>query len=163
MKINNYKYLIAALILVATSCKKSFLDTFPTTAVSADDALASTKNAYAALNGIHRIMYVQYDQQGEAGEGPRDERPGVPVPLRPAGGHGRRVARRPPVQGRPRVEEAAGRGRGGGRAEPGPAVDGLRHRGAGAVLRPGRGREGSRRREGEQVRRPQPRPRARAE
>ena len=66
---NRYKILIAVFILAAFSCKKSFLDTFPTTAVSADDALASIKNAYAALNGIHRIMYVQYDQQGEAGEG----------------------------------------------------------------------------------------------
>jgi len=69
MKMNHYKLLLIATILVASSCKKSFLDTFPTTAVSADDALASTKNAWAALNGIHRIMYVQYDQQGEAGEG----------------------------------------------------------------------------------------------
>jgi hypothetical protein len=69
MKMNKYKFLIAVFVLACISCKKSFLDTFPTTAVSADDALASTKNAYAALNGIHRIMYVQYDQQGEAGEG----------------------------------------------------------------------------------------------
>jgi hypothetical protein len=69
MKMNKYIIIIAGLLLGTTSCKKSFLDTYPTTAVSADDALASTKNAYAALNGIHRIMYVQYDQQGEAGEG----------------------------------------------------------------------------------------------
>lgn len=56
-------------LLVSSSCKKSFLDTYPTTAVSATDAVATTQNAYAALNGIHRIMYTQYDQQGEAGEG----------------------------------------------------------------------------------------------
>lgn len=67
-----YKYKILSLVLLAlvfTSCRKGFLDTFPTTAVAADDAIASTKNGFAALNGIHRIMYVQYDQQGEAGEG----------------------------------------------------------------------------------------------
>ncbi len=57
------------ILLMGTACKKEFLETFPTTAVSADEAVASTKNGYAALNGIHRIMYVQYDQQGEAGEG----------------------------------------------------------------------------------------------
>jgi len=70
MKLNHYRLLglfIGALSFA--SCKKSFLDTFPTTAVAATDAVASTQNAYAALNGIHRIMYTQYDAQGQAGEG----------------------------------------------------------------------------------------------
>lgn len=67
----NYKLLSIgiAMIFVAGSCNKSYLDTFPTGQVPGDAALESTSNAYAALNGIHRIMYVQYDQQGEAGEG----------------------------------------------------------------------------------------------
>src|SRR6476619_7577987 len=70
MKISNNKIIyISLLALLVVSCKKSFLDTFPTTAVAATDAVSSTQNGYAALNGIHRIMYVQYDQQGEAGEG----------------------------------------------------------------------------------------------
>ena len=71
MKIVNYKLalIVSAGLLLFASCKKSFLDTFPTTAVAATDAVASTQNGYAALNGIHRIMYVQYDQQGENGEG----------------------------------------------------------------------------------------------
>ena len=65
-----HKLLVFALIgIVLSSCKKTFLDAYPTTSVAAADALASTQNAYAALNGIHRIMYTQYDQQGEAGEG----------------------------------------------------------------------------------------------
>ena len=102
-------------------------------------------------------------RQGAAGQGPRHERAGVRVPLRPAGRFGRRAARRPAVQGRARVEEAAGPGRGADRAEPGPAVDGLRHGCAGAVLRPGGGREDPRRGEGQPVRRPQHRPRDRAE
>src|SRR5690242_983532 len=65
-----YKWLsFVVLGLFLTSCKKEFLDTYSTTSVAAEDALASTQNAYAALNGIHRIMYTQYDAQGEAGEG----------------------------------------------------------------------------------------------
>ena len=56
-------------VIVFSSCKKDFLDTYSTTAVAAGDAVASTKNAYAALNGILKIMYVQYDAQGQSGEG----------------------------------------------------------------------------------------------
>jgi hypothetical protein len=66
------KYKFFGLLLTGlafSSCKKSFLDTFPTTSVAATEAVASTQNGYAALNGIHRIMYVQYDAQGQAGEG----------------------------------------------------------------------------------------------
>ncbi|MEJ7766747.1 MAG: RagB/SusD family nutrient uptake outer membrane protein [Chitinophagaceae bacterium] len=69
---NNFSYKILTLAFVAilfTSCKKEFLDTYSTTAVPADDALASTKNAIAAVNGIHRSMFSQYDAQGQAGEG----------------------------------------------------------------------------------------------
>ncbi len=71
MKIFKLKILsVATLALfLLSACKKEFLDTFPTNAVAATEAVASTQNAYAALNGIHRIMYTQYDQQGEAGEG----------------------------------------------------------------------------------------------
>ena len=70
MKLFNYKIAsLAIAVLLFSSCRKTFLDTAPTTAVGTADALSSTANAYAALNGIHRIMYVQYDQQGEAGEG----------------------------------------------------------------------------------------------
>jgi hypothetical protein len=66
------KYILSSLALAAlvfSSCKKEFLDTYPTTSVAASDALSSTQNAIAALNGIHRVMYTQYDAQGEAGEG----------------------------------------------------------------------------------------------
>lgn len=66
------KYILSSIVLVAVvvaSCKKSFLDTAPTTSVDANEALASTKNAISALNGIHRVMYTQYDAQGQAGEG----------------------------------------------------------------------------------------------
>lgn len=62
-------WVAVAAVALLTSCKKSFLDTFPTNAVAGSEATATTINGFAALNGIHRIMYVQYDQQGEAGEG----------------------------------------------------------------------------------------------
>ena len=66
------KYILSSVVLVAvvfSSCKKDFLDTYPTTSVAAADALSSTKNALAAVNGIHRVMYTQYDVQGQSGEG----------------------------------------------------------------------------------------------
>jgi starch-binding outer membrane protein, SusD/RagB family len=69
---NKIKYSILMLVagsLTLGACKKEFLDTYPTTSVAAADALKSTQNAWAAVNGIHRIMYVQYDAQGQAGEG----------------------------------------------------------------------------------------------
>lgn len=71
MKIFKLKILsvVTLALFLLSACKKEFLDTFPSTAVAATEAVASTQNAYAALNGIHRIMYTQYDQQGEAGEG----------------------------------------------------------------------------------------------
>jgi hypothetical protein len=64
-----FLFTIVSLSMAGVSCKKDFLDTYPTTAVASTDALASTKNAIAALNGIHRVMYTQYDAQGQAGEG----------------------------------------------------------------------------------------------
>ena len=70
MIFSKYKCLrIVLAVFIFSSCKKDFLETFPTNAVAASDAVASTVNGYSALNGIHRIMYTQYDQQGEAGEG----------------------------------------------------------------------------------------------
>lgn len=66
-----YKLLVSGFFafMVFNSCKKSFLDTYPTNAVAATDALATTNNAWAALNGIHRIMYTQYDAQPQGGFG----------------------------------------------------------------------------------------------
>ncbi len=61
--------LLTGMIIILSGCKKEWLDTYPTTSVAAADAVKSTKNAWAALNGIHRVMYTQYDAQGQAGEG----------------------------------------------------------------------------------------------
>lgn len=65
----NSAWLVGAVLLTLSSCKKEYLDTFPTDAVAAADAVKSTANGYIALNGIHRILYVQYDAQPQGGEG----------------------------------------------------------------------------------------------
>lgn len=52
-----------------SSCKKDYLETVPTDAVSAGSATLTTDNAWAALNGIHRALYVRYGSQGRGGIG----------------------------------------------------------------------------------------------
>lgn len=61
--------LIAVTILVPQGCSKDYLDTVPTNAVLSDVAVTTTKNGWAALNGIHRMMYMQWAQQDQAGHG----------------------------------------------------------------------------------------------
>lgn len=70
MKLNN-KFLMAGLAgaLLFSSCKKDFLETRPTTQVDAASVLLTTDNAKAALNGIHRSMFIRYNNQGEFGFG----------------------------------------------------------------------------------------------
>lgn len=68
MKIKNIIGMLGVAALTLSSCKKEFLDTFSSTAVAAADAVSSTNNAFAALNGIHRLLYVQYDGQPQGGE-----------------------------------------------------------------------------------------------
>jgi starch-binding outer membrane protein, SusD/RagB family len=66
------KLLSKILILSAflsLSCAEDFLDQIPTDAVSEDLVFTTTGNAWAALNGIHRAMFVRYDSQGQPGEG----------------------------------------------------------------------------------------------
>jgi hypothetical protein len=61
--------LAVAISLFSVSCNKDYLDTFPTDQIGAERALENTANAMASLNGIHRSMYFQWANQGEAGEG----------------------------------------------------------------------------------------------
>jgi starch-binding outer membrane protein, SusD/RagB family len=61
--------IIAVTILVPQSCSKDYLDTVPTSGVSSLDAVKTTKNAWASLNGIHRMMYMQWSQQDQGGHG----------------------------------------------------------------------------------------------
>ncbi len=56
--------------LLTSSCSEDYLDTVPTSDVTEADVLSSTENAYAALNGIHRMMYSQHNsRQNQGGEG----------------------------------------------------------------------------------------------
>lgn len=69
--INN---IMAGLVLVSApalvSCGEDYLNTAPTESVSTDDAVATTENAYKALNGIAKSMSTQQYawSQGCAGE-----------------------------------------------------------------------------------------------
>lgn len=65
------KIAIASILLAGTlgSCKKEFLETAPTSSTSTVDAFRTTKNAWAAVNGIHRYMYSQiYGSQSQGGQ-----------------------------------------------------------------------------------------------
>ena len=66
------KYIIIAILAVLpffTACEKDFLDTFPTDQVSSGTVSTTTGTAMAALNGIHRSMYIRYGSQGRGGAG----------------------------------------------------------------------------------------------
>jgi hypothetical protein len=61
--------IMALLILVLSfGCAEDYLDTVPTDAVSESLVFTTTQNAYSALNGIHRSLYIRYDSQGQPGE-----------------------------------------------------------------------------------------------
>ncbi|TDB61801.1 RagB/SusD family nutrient uptake outer membrane protein [Arundinibacter roseus] len=64
------KVALGLLMLVSVSaCKEDYLETAPTDQVSTVDAFKTTKNAWAALNGIHRIMYSQiFSVQAQGGQ-----------------------------------------------------------------------------------------------
>ncbi|RZJ20182.1 MAG: RagB/SusD family nutrient uptake outer membrane protein [Acinetobacter sp.] len=60
---------VIAAVLALGSCKDDYLDTQPTDRVANTAVFTTTTNAMAALNGIHRSLYVQYSRQEEGGEG----------------------------------------------------------------------------------------------
>jgi len=67
------KYIYSLSIMMAASvllpsCKKEFLDTAPTDQVSTSAVFTTTGNAAAAMNGVYRLMYSQYADQGQGGE-----------------------------------------------------------------------------------------------
>src|SRR5215831_13053726 len=71
MKLRQFNIACMTLLMIlATSCSKDYLETSPTSAVSASTAFQTTANAWEALNGIHRSLYIQYyNQQDEGGQG----------------------------------------------------------------------------------------------
>lgn len=57
--LNIKKLLYIALAITITSCSEDFLETKPTDAISAADALATADNMALVLNGMHRSLYSQ--------------------------------------------------------------------------------------------------------
>jgi len=65
------KYIIAAVAVLALSaCSSDYLDTVPTSSTSTETIFESTQNAKLAINGLSKMMTVQYlSSQGFNGEG----------------------------------------------------------------------------------------------
>ncbi|WP_412465901.1 RagB/SusD family nutrient uptake outer membrane protein [Pedobacter sp. KLB.chiD] len=65
-KLTSVFMLITALL---TSCKKDFLETFPTDQVAQTTAFESLANAKLAVNGMYRLMYLQISNQSQDAHG----------------------------------------------------------------------------------------------
>ena len=57
--VHHIKYALIAVSLLAFSCEEEFLNTTPTDAISATDALATEANMSLIIAGMHRSMYSQ--------------------------------------------------------------------------------------------------------
>lgn len=68
---NISKITLSLLVLAAfafTSCKDSALEKVPTSRISTETVFSTTENAWAAINGIDRMLYSQwYSRQSEGG------------------------------------------------------------------------------------------------
>ncbi|HEX7847608.1 MAG TPA: RagB/SusD family nutrient uptake outer membrane protein [Chitinophagaceae bacterium] len=51
---------LAVMTLAGTGCKKNYLERNPPDTLNNSLIFSNTKNAYAAINGMHRMMYVQW-------------------------------------------------------------------------------------------------------
>lgn len=68
------KYIILFIVLItgffSIGCEDDFLDQAPTDQVSTDAATATTDNLFLVLNGIHRALYIRFQNgQGRGGQG----------------------------------------------------------------------------------------------
>ncbi|MCF6406146.1 RagB/SusD family nutrient uptake outer membrane protein [Chitinophaga filiformis] len=61
--------LIAVPVLIFSACSKDYLDTNPTDAYPSESVFTTVDNAWSAINGIHRALYIQYDNQDQGGQG----------------------------------------------------------------------------------------------
>lgn len=59
--------LLSILFLLSAGCGRNFLDTSSTSAYDESFVFSTTEKAYAALNGIHRSMVMQYSSQQHYG------------------------------------------------------------------------------------------------
>jgi hypothetical protein len=70
MKINLKNHIVAiGSVLLLGSCSNDFLEHTPTEFISESAATADTDALFLSLNGIHRSMYLRYENQGETGVG----------------------------------------------------------------------------------------------
>lgn len=70
MKSNYIKQIFFAIsMVVLSSCSEEFLDKKPTEFVDYDAATKTTENLMTTLNGIHRSLYIRYEDQSQAGLG----------------------------------------------------------------------------------------------
>ncbi|MFD2552892.1 RagB/SusD family nutrient uptake outer membrane protein [Sphingobacterium tabacisoli] len=67
ININSSFLSLVVLVCLFSSCKKEFLQKDPTTRIAPSTTFATTKNAYAAINGMHRLMYAQWHSNQAAG------------------------------------------------------------------------------------------------
>ncbi|MFO7938494.1 MAG: RagB/SusD family nutrient uptake outer membrane protein [Bacteroidales bacterium] len=51
--------LLALVLIIGGGCSEDYLDTTPTDAIAAEDALSTPDNMMLVLNGLHRMMYAQ--------------------------------------------------------------------------------------------------------
>ena len=57
----------SGVLLILSSCKKDYLETNPTDQIAQSDVFKTTTNAWTALNGIHRSLYIQYNSRQDQG------------------------------------------------------------------------------------------------
>lgn len=57
----------SGVLLLLNSCKKEYLDTNPTDQLAQSEVFKTTANAWTALNGIHRSLYIQYNSRQDQG------------------------------------------------------------------------------------------------
>ena len=61
--------IIAGVLLLPQSCSEDFLEVAPTQSVAETDVFTTTQNAWAAINGVHRLMFQQHGSMDRAGQG----------------------------------------------------------------------------------------------
>jgi hypothetical protein len=58
---------LSGILLGFSACNKEYLETTPTNAVSSADVFKTTTNAWTAINGIHRMLYIQWNGNQDQG------------------------------------------------------------------------------------------------
>ncbi len=66
-KLINSLLALTVVTVLLPSCKKDYLGTNPTDQVASSDIFKTTTNAWNAINGIHRSLYIQYNSRQDQG------------------------------------------------------------------------------------------------